>query len=554
MEGRKCYGVARDCANCISMMRNEKCDKNSTNSCSCAACRGLELRRCTGCQVVAYCSKLCQTEHWKSNHKAWCQILAWKTRVPAVEHRVGQCRACTPAKSGRFCESLHIRNRAVVSFFNGFGYHMDTECACRVDNREEEQYRSRPENAFPSQFPFQLGENTGVFLGWIDEYLYNLTRLFLKIFTGQHRHLFQPAGNDVTEYMETLRSKYWVYVLIERRPHVSEIHLAQHALSYLPKDCPWSGEAFNKLDLALKGEKYWEQFLASLGEFFKRLRRVKYSSLNLETISEKERAGSLQSLLQLAELQTDRQLDFTLDFSFPLVTRLPADLTCLACQRSLGGETAQHQLQHPNLAWLADTDYHKMDLVNLRLAGRPVIHQKSEAGGEMVVTCGTRACISRGLEEQEENLRKEGRAVLEFLCQAQLCYGCLRHSLRTHRCSQCRAVRYCSNLCLQADWARHQPACRGEVRESLGSRRLEGPEQHNHNLNCDLFLYRCDPLMYLTLGAVDRFKSLRALFSLPDIDERKFLRQTDKPDWWSPALHEAYIRSRKLKKNQTRRK
>ena len=60
MEGRRCYGAARDCANCLSMMRNEKCDQNSTNSCCCAECRGLELRRCTGCQVVAYCSKLCQ--------------------------------------------------------------------------------------------------------------------------------------------------------------------------------------------------------------------------------------------------------------------------------------------------------------------------------------------------------------------------------------------------------------------------------------------------------------------------------------------------------------
>ena len=39
-----------------------------------------------------------------------------------------------------------------------------------------------------------------------------------------------------------------------------------------------------------------------------------------------------------------------------------------SCQRSLGGETAQHQLQLPNLAWLAE-----MDLVNLRLAGPAVL-------------------------------------------------------------------------------------------------------------------------------------------------------------------------------------
>ena len=78
----------------------------------------------------------------------------------------------------------------------------------------------------------------------------------------------------MTEYIETLRCEYWVYVLLERKPHVSELHLAQHALDSLPKLGPWSGEAFCRLDQALKGEKHWEQFLASLGEFFKRLRRV----------------------------------------------------------------------------------------------------------------------------------------------------------------------------------------------------------------------------------------------------------------------------------------
>ena len=57
----------------------------------------------------------------------------------------------------------------------------------------------------------------------------------------EHRFLFQVAGYDVTEYIETLRCKYWVYVLLERKPHVSELHLAQHALDSLPKLGPWSG-------------------------------------------------------------------------------------------------------------------------------------------------------------------------------------------------------------------------------------------------------------------------------------------------------------------------
>ena len=102
---------------------------------------------------------------------------------------------------------------------------------------------------------------------------------------------------------------------------MSEVHLAQHALHSLPRNCPWAGAAFSRLDAALKGEK------------------------------------DLQKLYDLHTNQVlDPELVFTPDFSFPLETPLPAGVSCLSYQKSLGGARAQHQVQRPSLAWLAEPD------------------------------------------------------------------------------------------------------------------------------------------------------------------------------------------------------
>jgi TPR repeat protein len=45
---------------------------------SCACCRkqasdDVVLKRCSGCKAVGYCSKSCQSEHWKLGHKIDCK-------------------------------------------------------------------------------------------------------------------------------------------------------------------------------------------------------------------------------------------------------------------------------------------------------------------------------------------------------------------------------------------------------------------------------------------------------------------------------------------------
>ncbi|KAL4421508.1 hypothetical protein ABPG75_010799 [Micractinium tetrahymenae] len=44
--------------------------------CACCASAALVLRACSGCRVARYCSKDCQTKHWKAGHRAECKRLA----------------------------------------------------------------------------------------------------------------------------------------------------------------------------------------------------------------------------------------------------------------------------------------------------------------------------------------------------------------------------------------------------------------------------------------------------------------------------------------------
>jgi hypothetical protein len=55
-----------------NLLRNTSCNEDANK---CFACGKLEARRkiCTGCnQIVVYCDKSCQKEHWKVAHKQIC--------------------------------------------------------------------------------------------------------------------------------------------------------------------------------------------------------------------------------------------------------------------------------------------------------------------------------------------------------------------------------------------------------------------------------------------------------------------------------------------------
>ena len=50
--------------------------------CACCGCTVAELRKCSACRAVGYCSRECQAKHWKAagGHKQECGRLAAASR------------------------------------------------------------------------------------------------------------------------------------------------------------------------------------------------------------------------------------------------------------------------------------------------------------------------------------------------------------------------------------------------------------------------------------------------------------------------------------------
>ena len=64
------------CANCLSKM--EMLDIRPLGVyCQCSNCQSESFSVCGACRMVPYCSKACQKEHWKYNHKARCSKIVF---------------------------------------------------------------------------------------------------------------------------------------------------------------------------------------------------------------------------------------------------------------------------------------------------------------------------------------------------------------------------------------------------------------------------------------------------------------------------------------------
>lgn len=98
-------------ANC-KLSSSQDDGKVSSNH-QCANCKTVtgNLKKCTGCRAVVYCSKSCQLQHWPK-HKAMCKQLSRKRNMAAskrvphcgnCERSGGQLRRCTGCKATAYC-------------------------------------------------------------------------------------------------------------------------------------------------------------------------------------------------------------------------------------------------------------------------------------------------------------------------------------------------------------------------------------------------------------------------------------------------------------------
>ena len=191
---------------------------------------------------------------------------------------------------------------------------------------------------------------------------------------------------------------------------------------------------------------------------------------------------------------------------------LPSHTRCVGCDLSLDGKEGQHQLQFPLVPWLSSEP-----TLIVRFPASPVIHDTS--GPSWIVSCDKEKCLRNGVAQQMQKYAREGFSFLKFLSSAEHCNGCLRYSVRTHKCSECLSARYCSNECLARDWTNHRPVC--EFLKHTQSQVLGSKERKKSPTTCQEMLKEMDPYLDHFLEEDQNNMKQR------DLTIDKFLKLTD---------------------------
>ena len=477
-----------NCANCLSKLRiNCECasqfnTESSHCSCLCPECLKKDLRDCLGCRLVKYCSKVCQREHWQAGHRDICKILSGKKEPDNVKHEVTSCQACTEEARGQNCSSIKDRRRVL-----GFYFYLLKRG--RHESRED----------FPLTCPFQLGECTGKFLDWIDESLSRLIVLLrrsrLEISTGKGSELYDNLEQKIT----ICRALYWVCATVSSTKNKGVIENLFFMI-IIPTIYGRKSEPTYKVISELNefgfGSLKWIAFVDYFGFFLQKLRLSKYQMFNLNSIPEKKKEKF--SLLS----------DFSQGY-FPEIPdlqhleALPQEAFCCGCSRDLSGLEAQFQYQFSNCS----PEHPGLSQVYIRYPKKPISYDLF-----CLYSCGdNKDCIQKAIQRQMDLKNQEANLIIDYLTHSLLCQGCLRYSMKTHKCSKCKSVVYCSQQCLDTDWTNHKFACGafGRTQSNVrASRRLDDKGRETRRVYSMGLLSRLDPLLTETLNQMAREKGM----------------------------------------------
>ena len=256
------------CANCVVKIRDPGCSEPVV---------AVEVR-CETCQLVHYCSALCRTEHWHNNHKAVCRIFA-RQEILETKHKEGFCHTCS------WHNTFNTKKSVISLYWEKFGYHLDDPKAFKRTKEEE----------YPWQCPYQLGECTGEYLGWVDEYLARIDELLTMTVTiynvGKWSQTFQENYTQLRTTFLDLRAFYWYFssLVKEDSSGLVDVHMARIVFIVIEEIHRKGCFPFAVLDDYIKQEDgrsppLWEAFLDFVSRFFRRLRMAKYSIINLGEI------------------------------------------------------------------------------------------------------------------------------------------------------------------------------------------------------------------------------------------------------------------------------
>eukprot|EP00092_Neocalanus_flemingeri_P008974 GFUD01009655.1.p1 GENE.GFUD01009655.1~~GFUD01009655.1.p1 ORF type:complete len:1191 (+),score=266.73 GFUD01009655.1:76-3573(+) len=527
---RDCFGPPDACHNCESKGGSDKQPCARGAECV-SACKSESLKRCSGCHLVAYCSEKCQKEHWTNNHQKMCKLLSGKKKIKEYRHQFDSCEICADRMGSSFrdknnillpCGIATIQIYLMNHYWLHFGYHREASCQC---SPESQRMRIKTMTV-PMQPPFVMGEISGQYLGWIDEYL-AILGVYLVAIEAKYEDEIESLGiksnmSQIAMFIIGIRANYWYFVTSEKSRAMTEVQFTQrmHMISthIVDKDT----KHLHEIDTAFKTlnhkNVWWETFLHHMAEFYRRLRSTRYLLFNTENIpkNKKKEFSIFKNLHDNGILNLSRSVEILLpsspsnklgDLLPGFLVSLSSGTKCYVCHVDIGGKRAQYQLQVPidQNIWNVHHSKTLEEIMLIRYPKLPIIFEDMDEKG-LVVTCGINTnCNTKALQIQLEYYEMITRANINFAFKSQKCQGCLRYSYESHRCSGCRSVRYCSQDCLVDDWKVHQTLCKeyseNGTLESIGCRKLEGDHKKAYFDQCVYWLGKCDAVVKVILSS-----------------------------------------------------
>ena len=137
------------------------------------------IKRCSRCEVVSYCSKQCQKEHWYNAHKQHCKYLVPSTSklLPNAKHNEATCLVCKEESRAGLVNMAQSNNKVLP-------------CYMSVLNKIN---MNMPQVWLPNGVPLSegmpalpLAEMTGIYHSKLDTTIAIMLRILVKMKMTKH--------------------------------------------------------------------------------------------------------------------------------------------------------------------------------------------------------------------------------------------------------------------------------------------------------------------------------------------------------------------------------
>jgi len=432
---KECFPPANVCHNCWRKSRDGITEKSEQKK---------DYKRCTGCHLLTYCDKHCQTEHWQKVHKKHCRYLSGKKQVINSQHKEGSCTLCiqeekvsdseiTSLNSPKtFCHIEPVIFCLKMYLGQKFDFHKEGKtCACVKE--------------FACELPFPLGEITGQFVGvGLEEMVAHAQKLMIAIKTKDNR-----LENDLSQRLNNFRADLWCSLLVHG-------YLTQFG------SAKYLSDPVSDLKGHFGSNNAWRKAVQISIDVIDKLKNgiafgtVDLSSLDAPRFSNLKKAYDIaQSELKNTSFVSENNLWSKFKFwptltEKSLVLLLPNGTSCQSCGIELSGQVT------------VSKDEESLDTT------RSVFLPEIGKNGQVTALCSldkNPTCKSVYDSNKLEGLNDVKEEIKIFFSESRNCDLCFKSSLFTHRCSECKAAQYCSTLCQGEDLSFHKTVCQNWAKD-----------------------------------------------------------------------------------------